>query len=53
MNEGNGPSPEGDSQGIVVGMVVFAVAAAVTGFDKLSFLPSVGMTVVTFNQTWD
>ena len=32
MNEGNGHSPEGDAQGIVVWIVLFAVASVVIGF---------------------
>lgn len=32
MNEGNGHSEEGRAQGVVAWIVVFAVAAVVTGF---------------------
>ena len=32
MNEGNGHSREGDAQGVVMWIVVFAVAAVVTSF---------------------
>jgi hypothetical protein len=32
MNEGNGPSPEGNAQGIAMWIILFAVFAVLTGF---------------------